>query len=140
MFLKDAVQNPTIIVDLPDIDESTLRSLLLYIYKDVVEDLEFGNAMELYQAADKYQLTDLKNICAKVLVGNLCRSSIFQVLSFANIYQDDKMKKAAQDFISDIDNDFTSSDEWQDFKKRNLELAMETMEYMFSRKRIKIDN
>ncbi|GBM97270.1 BTB/POZ domain-containing protein At1g21780 [Araneus ventricosus] len=140
MFLKDEMENKSKVVVLPNIDEITLRSLLLYIYTDVVEDLEFGNAMELYQAADKYQLTDLKNICRKFLMGNLCRSNIFQVLSFADIYQDSRMKKAAQDFISDLGNEFTSSDEWQGFKKRNLELAMETMEHIFSRKRMKTEN
>ncbi|CAL1297905.1 unnamed protein product [Larinioides sclopetarius] len=137
MFIKNETENRSNVVVLPDIDEITLRSLLLYIYTDVVEDLNFGNALELYQSADKYELTDLKKICRNCLMDNLSRSNIFKILSFSDIYKDSEMKEAAYEFISSLGSEFTSSDGWQNFKKRNLELAMEAMEYMISRKRLK---
>ncbi|GBN59355.1 Speckle-type POZ protein, partial [Araneus ventricosus] len=56
MFTQDMREKTSRIVEIPDLDVDTLSRLLLYIYKDTVEELQWESAMGLFRAADKYQI------------------------------------------------------------------------------------
>ncbi|GIX81632.1 speckle-type POZ protein [Caerostris darwini] len=58
MFVNDRKGTVTERVDLPDLDCGTVRRLLLYMYSDAVECLEWDSVRNLYAAADKNEIAD----------------------------------------------------------------------------------
>ncbi|GBN37600.1 Speckle-type POZ protein [Araneus ventricosus] len=128
MFTQDKRENISKIIDIPDMDGDTIRRLLLYIYKDTVQDLEWKSARDLFRAADKYQLLDLKKKCSLFLKSNLSVSNVCHVLILADMHKDGNLRKGVEDFISKHDNIVFDSDEWKKFKEENFRLALEIME------------
>ncbi|GBM66609.1 hypothetical protein AVEN_109018-1 [Araneus ventricosus] len=47
-------------VHLDDVDAETVKHMLMFLYSDTLEDLEWKDAMKLYVAADKYQILSLR--------------------------------------------------------------------------------
>ncbi|CAL1285697.1 unnamed protein product [Larinioides sclopetarius] len=62
--MKESLRNE---VDITDIHESALRDLLKYVYTGKTCDLTDSSAAELLNAADKYQIQDLKAVCVDFL-------------------------------------------------------------------------
>lgn len=57
------------------------------------------NARELFLAADKYALEELKIMCVKYLCENLSVNNVLEYVNFADTYGVDKLKEQALDFI-----------------------------------------
>ncbi|GBN78394.1 hypothetical protein AVEN_259162-1 [Araneus ventricosus] len=80
-------------IEIEDMDENTLCRLLQYIYTDTVEDLDFTNALDLYKAADYYQLLDLRNKCSYFLGNNLHEANLSEIISLAKKCQVEELEK-----------------------------------------------
>ncbi|GBM61696.1 Speckle-type POZ protein B [Araneus ventricosus] len=128
MFNGDMKEKTSKFVEIPDLDEDTLRELLSYIYTDMVTELEWRGATDLYRAADKYELLDLKRRCSIFLKSDLSVSSVCTVLVLADLHHDQELRETAQDFVMRQEEDFFTSDTWRSFKKENSYIAMEIME------------
>ncbi|CAL1275377.1 unnamed protein product [Larinioides sclopetarius] len=128
MFTGDMKEKTSNCVEISDVNGDALRELLLYIYTDTVGDLEWPGATDLYRAADKYELLDLKRRCATFLKSNLSVRSVCTILVLADMHHDQELQKAAENFIMQQDAEFFTSDMWQTFKKENSYLALEIME------------
>ncbi|GBN48621.1 Speckle-type POZ protein [Araneus ventricosus] len=89
------------VVEITDLNADTLNRLLLYIYKDTVEELQWESAIDLFRAADKYQLLDLRKKCSFFLKSNLSLTNVGNILLLADVYEDGDLRKAAKDFISE---------------------------------------
>ncbi|GBN88971.1 Speckle-type POZ protein [Araneus ventricosus] len=128
MFTQDMREKTSRIVDIPDLNADTLSRLLLYIYKDTVEELQWESAVDLFRAAEKYQLLNLRKKCSVFLKSNLSVYDVCSILSLANMHEAGDLRKAAEDFISEHDNEVFDSNEWKTFKEKNFRLASEIME------------
>ncbi|CAL1275374.1 unnamed protein product [Larinioides sclopetarius] len=128
MFSGDMKEKTGKSVEIPDLDEATLRELLSYIYTDTVAELQWRGAADLYRAADKYELLDLKTRCSTFLKTNLSVSSVCTVLILADMHHDQELREVAQDFITRQEVEFFASDAWRSFKKGNPNLALEILE------------
>ncbi|GFY56191.1 hypothetical protein TNIN_412341 [Trichonephila inaurata madagascariensis] len=60
MFMTDMKEKIQESVDLPDLEDDTVRRMLLYMYTNALDGLQFKSALKLYAAADKYEITALK--------------------------------------------------------------------------------
>ncbi|GBM97269.1 hypothetical protein AVEN_75797-1 [Araneus ventricosus] len=98
------------VVELQNLDGSTLRHLLLYIYTDTLDNLRWKDALDLFSAAADYELTDLKRRCSAFLKAYLSKSNVFDVLSLAGEHQDENLIIAAKDFILQHDTEFNSTE------------------------------
>ncbi|CAL1275376.1 unnamed protein product [Larinioides sclopetarius] len=128
MFTGDMREKTGKSVEIPDLDEATLRELLSYIYTDTVAELQWRGTADLYRASDKYELLDLKRRCSTFLKTNLSVSSVCTVLILADMHHDQELREVAQDFITRQEAEFFASDAWGSFKKGNPNLALEIME------------
>ncbi|GBM76952.1 TD and POZ domain-containing protein 4 [Araneus ventricosus] len=115
-------------VEITDVDEDTLRELLSYIYTDSVGELEWRDAADLYRAADKYELLDLKRRCATFLKSGLSKNSVCTVLVVAEMHHDRELREAAQDFVMRQGAEFFTSDTWRKFKKDHSNIYVEILE------------
>ncbi|GBO44212.1 TD and POZ domain-containing protein 3 [Araneus ventricosus] len=126
MFSNDMKESSSGYVDITDLESDTVHRMLLYIYTDILEDLQIESACKLYTAADKYEIMSLKGECSSFLKDNLCPTKTCDVLILADQHQDDNLKSAVQDYILEHNEVFNLL-EWQHFMETNLKLAAEVM-------------
>ncbi|CAL1282228.1 unnamed protein product [Larinioides sclopetarius] len=126
MFSSDMKEKNCGQVDITDLENDTVHRMLIYIYTDVLEDLQFESASELYSAADKYEILSLKEKCSSFLKDSLNPTNACDLLALADRHQDDDLKCAVQDYILSHDNVLCSV-EWKDFMTSNLQLAADIM-------------
>lgn len=114
-------------IDINDLKPDTVRRMILYMYTDSLEELQWETASDLYTAAQKYQIMTLKYKCSSFLKRNLSLTNACEVLLLDDLHQDDELKSTVQDFILKNDKSFINSSEWNLLMEANLNLAAETM-------------
>ncbi|GFU16155.1 hypothetical protein NPIL_217471 [Nephila pilipes] len=119
MFMIDMKKKKQDFVEVPDLEDDTVCRLLLYVYSNVLEDLQGEGALKLYAAADKYQIVSLKSKCRYFLNSNLCPNNLCDVLVFGDMHADDPLKAAAQEYALEHEEDVFRSEVWKAFAKTN---------------------
>ncbi|GFR10068.1 speckle-type POZ protein-like B [Trichonephila clavata] len=126
IFASDMKEKTQGCVDVTDLDDDTMRKMLLYMYTDKVEDLQWESASQLYAASDKYNISSLRIKCSAILKAKLSLINACRILSLADLHQDEVLKKTVQEYIIQKKTIF-SSEEWKSLMDANLRLAAETM-------------
>ncbi|KAF8770997.1 speckle-type POZ protein-like [Argiope bruennichi] len=126
-FTNDMREKASKCIDMPDVDAATLRHLLSYIYTNKMPEVEWDEAVDLFRAADKYELLELKKQCSSIIMSNISRTNIYVLLSLADTHNEEELYKAVPNFVS-RNSDVFKSETWKTFKWENPELAMEAME------------
>ncbi|GBO42522.1 hypothetical protein AVEN_196077-1 [Araneus ventricosus] len=101
--------------------------MLLYMYTDSLEELQWETASDLYVAAEKYQIMTLKDKCSSFLKSNLSLSNACKILLLSDLLQDKALKSIVQGFILKNDRSVINSSDWGFLMKDNVNLAAETM-------------
>ncbi|KAF8770789.1 TD and POZ domain-containing protein 4 [Argiope bruennichi] len=127
MFTIDMKEKDSDCVELYDIDEDTLHSLLQFIYTDSVADLKWDALLKLYAAADKYQIELLKLKCTSLLKASLRTCNACSMLIFADMHSDKDLKIFVQNFILRKHKEIFESEDWKTLMEDQSILAMETM-------------
>ncbi|GBM75418.1 TD and POZ domain-containing protein 2 [Araneus ventricosus] len=127
MFSHDMKEKNSGHVDITDFEDDTIHRMLLYIYADSLEGLQFESASKLYVAADKYEILSLKNRCSSFLKENLCPENACDVLVLADLHNDDDLKSSVQDYILRQRKEVFCSQEWRDFMRTHPKLAENLM-------------
>ncbi|GIY70771.1 speckle-type POZ protein-like B [Caerostris darwini] len=135
MFSNDMREKSNNFVDITDLEADTVRRLLLYVYSDTLEVLDWESARNLYVAADKYDINSLKYKCVLYLKQNLQVSNCCSVLEMADRHQDTDMKRTVQDFMAVLEDEFLFSDDWIELEKNIPKLATETLRSILLNKR-----
>ncbi|KAF8771528.1 Speckle-type POZ protein B like protein [Argiope bruennichi] len=127
MFTHDMKEKVKDCVDIEDLDSDSVRRMLLFMYTDNLEDMEWENAKSLYFAADKYEILSLKQKCSNFLKYNMCLSNCSDILLLSELHNDPNLKKIAREYILKHDKVVFASEEWAYFMENHLQLAAETM-------------
>ncbi|GBM11916.1 Speckle-type POZ protein [Araneus ventricosus] len=125
-------------ITIPEMDPEIISKMLVYIYSDTLEDLDWESALKLYSAADKYEILSLKRQISNYLVSRLTQENVSDILVLAESYRDAGLKAAAQEFIFVHDREIIPSPQWKRFVNSKHKLAAETMQYIYV-KRMKLD-
>lgn len=99
MFQLNMIEKTEKIVEINDIRFEVMRELLRFFYIGKVGDIK-NLALDLYKAADKYNLDGLKDICEDNMCQNLSITNVFDYLHFTYYYKANKLKTSAIDFIA----------------------------------------
>jgi len=131
MFSSDSEESKTGIVKVQGIDASVMEALIQFMHLGSVENLE-ENAENLFVAADKYAILDLKAQCAKFIGASLSKENFFNRIVLAFKHNSDELKKHVLDFLlKSNDRIFISllaSEEWLQFGASNMKMAKEIIE------------
>ncbi|GFT46911.1 TD and POZ domain-containing protein 3 [Nephila pilipes] len=127
MFTSDMKETTKRNVDILDLDDDTVSRMLLYMYTDNVEYLQWENAILLYEAADKYEIVPLRTVCASFLTKHLTHTNVCDALVLADRHEDEDFKRALQNYIKDNKRDILNLKEWELFMESNRDLATETL-------------
>lgn len=141
MFSHDMKESKYNRVEVSDVDPDVLQEMLRYIYtgkslleprlqhkeqKDQKEqEKEQHLAIELLQAANKYQLDRLKMICEEALYKTLSADSVAEILALADLYNASQLKNQAIEFISTHATEVIETDGWNRMVRENPHLVAE---------------
>ncbi|KAF8771425.1 TD and POZ domain-containing protein 1 [Argiope bruennichi] len=135
MFATDIRVKMDNCVGIDDLDADTVRRMLLFIYSDTLDDLDYESAKSLYFAADKYSIVSLKLRCSRFLKQKLLQSNCCDVLLLADRHQDNDLKKAVQEYIAKNGEEVLFSDEWKNLEKDHSLLTIEVLRFMYLKNR-----
>jgi hypothetical protein len=144
MFLTDnCVETKTGVINIKDIKADVMEGFIQYMYIGKIDGFD-PIAIDLFKAADKYNVSGLKvccielfltnlfikKLCAEIIAKNLNGESFFEVLVIAYMYNCNALKNAIGDFLMANPNDghfakLISSEQWIDFASENKKLAIE---------------
>ncbi|CAL1276732.1 unnamed protein product [Larinioides sclopetarius] len=126
MFSADMKEKLNGSVDVSDLDDETVRQLLLFLYSNKLQELKWEDALRLYDAADKYEITSLKDRCSYFLKGNLNLKNACEALILSDLHHDEGLKSTVQDFIMKNAEEIFKSEGWKLLADNNPKLALET--------------
>ena len=98
MFKHDMIENKSNTVNIPDVDHEVLKEMLRFIYMGEVEDIK-KMASELFIAADKYDIQDLKSKCEKYIANNITVENSIEVFELADKYNAEQLKNRTMHFM-----------------------------------------
>jgi hypothetical protein len=85
-----------ILVD--DIDHQTMYEVLRYLYTRKVQNVE-TLASNLMYAAEKYDIADLKSLCASAMISQLSINNALKTLVLADRYNEEQLLTETMEFI-----------------------------------------
>ncbi|XP_054720869.1 speckle-type POZ protein-like [Uloborus diversus] len=117
-MFKSEVQD-CIVVELPEVKLSTAKEMLQYIYTGKIEDLSMDRATDLYVAADRYDLQELKGWCRDFILQHISANDVGKVAILADLHCDEKLANLAKRVFKEKTKSIVGSEEWKDFAMRN---------------------
>ncbi|KAG8181914.1 hypothetical protein JTE90_012470 [Oedothorax gibbosus] len=115
-------------VKITDFDPPTVRKMLNYIYCGQVEDLTPEVALQLYSAAEKYNLQDLKDICDGYLSNNLSVDIFCDALILAKLHNGERLMTATKIFFKVNTAVIKKNEKWCSLSKTNPDLVISMYE------------
>ncbi|CAL1281797.1 unnamed protein product [Larinioides sclopetarius] len=135
MLTNDMKEKNTDCIKVEDLEYETVQRLLLFLYSDSLEELQWESAIQLYYAADKYAIEKLKFLCSTFLVENLSTSTASELLLLADTHNDTELKKIVEDFILKNEREVFDSVQWEKLSETNPQLVIKTMKLKYKRKK-----
>ncbi|GBO46461.1 hypothetical protein AVEN_244691-1 [Araneus ventricosus] len=123
------------IVIIADLDADTVRQMLLFMYLDALDKLEYESAKKLYFAADKYDIVSLKHRCSNILKQNFLQSKCCDILLLADLHGDTDLKNVVKDYIANNGEEVLFSDDWKDLEEKEPQLTTEVFRFIYMKKR-----
>ncbi|CAL1291024.1 unnamed protein product [Larinioides sclopetarius] len=130
--MKEAIKRE---IDIPDLDGDTLHRLLLYLYSEELEDMNWTIAKKLLYAANKYEIGFLMRECSHFLKSHLSTSNVCEALEFADMHEDHSLKTSCQDLVFKHATEIFASKDWKDFTVKHPLLSAETFQKYFESKK-----
>lgn len=111
-------------VEIVDVTYDILKEMLRFIYTGEVDNLE-THAEELYEAANKYCLDDLKQLCERTLIKRITTTNVCQYLKLFDMFNSKNMKTKCINFIANNGPDVMVTKGWEELMEGNPVLVEE---------------
>jgi hypothetical protein len=109
-------------VEIEDIDDWTMKSLLLYIYENFADDADIN----LLLAAEKYNLADLVLLCEDSVISNISDETVLDIAASSRLLASQNVFEATKKFINARPlKSLKAGNVWKMFKTENPTLAKE---------------
>ncbi|KAK4420668.1 BTB/POZ domain-containing protein [Sesamum alatum] len=114
MFSHDLKEKEMSAINISDMSLEACQAFLNYIYGNIRNEEFLAHRLALLQAADKYDISDLKEACHESLLEDIDTKNVLERLQNASLYQLPKLKSSCMRYlvkfgkIYDIRDDFNS--------------------------------
>ena len=115
MFQADMREKETRKVVIEDIRPEVMALVLEWIYFGCIESCREKEPLELLQAADKYQLDKLKELCEANLCSILDVTNVIELLVFGDLHNATRLKNVALKMVARNQVTLNKSKVYQDF-------------------------
>jgi len=129
MFSHSMLEDQNSTIEITDLQPETVRALLEYIYTSNVEEIDEHNAVEIFKAADKYELELLKQRAELIMMNSLSVSNCTMLYIVADLHNAIELKKRVLNFIMRNILEVTESDDWRLLVEQHPALATEAFVY-----------
>ncbi|XP_029659262.1 TD and POZ domain-containing protein 1-like isoform X1 [Formica exsecta] len=131
MFNSGLEESVNKVVVITDIRYDVLKELLSfvqigYLSKTLEEIEEINTIRELFVAADKYDIQDLKLICEQYLIINTTEKNVVEHLKIAHLNNGKTLEKYTKDFIKLYSKDIVDTSEFITLMEMYPELLTQT--------------
>ena len=113
-------------IEIAEVGYDAFSSLLEFLYSDHC-DVTLSNAMEIFQAADRFGMERLKNICECVLVTSITVITACEMALAADIHQGHILKSAGMSFIVRHFDAVSKTKGFEDLGRANIDLLFEVL-------------
>ncbi|XP_054720619.1 speckle-type POZ protein-like [Uloborus diversus] len=131
MFEHDMKENRQDTVNLVQMKVETVRDMLRYVYCGKIRDLSPAEALNLYVAADHYDLQELRAICRDVIVLDISIENVCDIVEVADLHDDESLIKELKSFLSKNGKKIIKTEKWKDICKNNPVLCGKMFEWAF---------
>ncbi|KFM63340.1 TD and POZ domain-containing protein 4, partial [Stegodyphus mimosarum] len=122
--MKENESNKLIITDM---DHNTLKNFLNFVYNNSFMFENVQDIVDLYEAADKYQVLDLKYQCARDISCNLTSENVCNALLLADVHNDKALKYVCILYLRECLDEVFKTDSWESLVENYPELADEAI-------------
>ncbi|XP_035224797.1 speckle-type POZ protein B-like [Stegodyphus dumicola] len=120
-------------VVISDVEQNVMKELVLFMYTGRVNDYSYPMARELYSAADKYAILELKGICRQVITSSLSTSTATEALILADMHSDEELKQNVMVFICSNIKKMKATPVWTAFLKEYSNLGTEVLSFVLDK-------
>lgn len=112
MFIHDLKEKELSTINISDMSIESCQAFLNYIYGNIKNEEFLTHRLALLQAADKYDISDLKEACHNSLLEDIDTKNVLERLQNASLFQLPKLKSSCMRYlvkfgkIYDIRDDF----------------------------------
>lgn len=128
MFGSDFKESKSTEIELKDIEPDIFEYLLEFIYTNRIPENLKQIATDLLVAAHMLNLQVLTKVCESKLCKNISKQNCLDLLAFADLYNQTKLKKEVVMFLVVNLKDIRGSESWKLFKKNHLDLVVDVLE------------
>ncbi|XP_042907724.1 speckle-type POZ protein B isoform X2 [Parasteatoda tepidariorum] len=121
MFTHETAVNPIVI---SDIGPETMKRLLNFLYTGTTDECGFEELLELYYAADKYEVISLRDSCKMELLNFLQVNNACYLFVLANRHSDEVFKNEVVQFISANFKSVVETESFDELGKDDMKLLM----------------
>lgn len=115
MFLLDLKGKEMATIDISDMSIEACRALLNYIYGSIKHEDFLSQRLPLLHAADKYEISDLKEACHESLMEDIDTTNVLERLQNATLYQLPKLKNSCMLYLVKFGRIFDIRDDLRSF-------------------------
>lgn len=109
----------THMIEIPDCNPESFEAFLHYLYSGSLETLSAENICNVYYAADKYQVDDLKEQCVRFMKINLSVETVCDIISLSIHNGETKLQKIASNFFCQNVKEIIKTVQWQKYLAEN---------------------
>lgn len=116
-----------------DVPLHAMKKLVEFLYTgtvaDAAKDISIEEVYDLYYAADKYEVMDLRKMCATTLMSKASLDNASQILIWADRHSDVDLKSQILSFIGLNFETVVDSDVWRHFIESEIKLVNEVLSF-----------
>lgn len=127
LFTTDMQEKDKNLVEFNDIDSTTMKDVLDFIYKKEFNGKTSTQIINLIYAAEKFQIAKLKRKSSEELMKFLDVSKAIGFFFIADLYKFDKLFKACVNMIKENYGKLKATEEWKDLTKEQTVQIMEAI-------------
>ncbi|CAL1296382.1 unnamed protein product [Larinioides sclopetarius] len=135
MFENETKENVQSVMEITDVPHASLKKLVEFLYTGKlevnVENFGLQDLHDLYYAANKYEVMDLKSICAKLLLLRATVDNVILIFTWAHQCNDRELKLQLINFIRVNFDAIVDADSWATFVVDQTILASEIVKICF---------
>ncbi|XP_055952767.1 uncharacterized protein LOC129988544 [Argiope bruennichi] len=128
--MKEAEQNSVIITD---VQFSALQRLVEFLYAGIIldgeKDMNLQELFDLYYAAGKYEIIDLRVMVGNSLMSRTRVDNASETLVWADRHNDTDLKSRLMNFIGINFEDVYNTDAWDSCVRHHPRLALEVIDF-----------
>ncbi|KAI3492917.1 hypothetical protein L1887_42412 [Cichorium endivia] len=115
MFSHDLKEKEMSAINISDMSIEACRAFLGYIYSNIQYQDFLTHRLDLLRAADKYDVSDLKDACQESLLQDIDANNVLQRLQSASLYRLPKLKVCCLEYLVKFGKIFDILDEFNAF-------------------------